>query len=1007
MIYKKSIAWIWFLQLSFVLHAQQKYFLSKVEKTPYTQDVNIVSDLCIDTNHSIIVATPNRVFAYNGLTSKEINLPQSQKILNISKNVEQKVFITSTSGSIYSINPNNYEAKPIIQKRNLNSNDRFLNYTFLHGPEKFFKSIQQDKSLSFSFFETHAIYIASQKSFFVRWFRDSNYFWLHSNLKKSPYARKKEGKYYYHNQTLIIRNKNNQFTDLINPYSSFDLPPTIKNKNNFYLVHKPNQALSLVYGEQIWILKEHLKKYEWELITQEFPKNTSVTCLAYDSLLNQYYIGTQTEGLFILKERNFEILKSNNDNLQSNYYLQLPLTQNMIVSNGGKIAHPSDHAIEINTPLIDYHINNNVFPLSAVEYLGHTNEHFIRFHLKNNTHTILSPPLSLGGTNYYPLSSDSLLVISKDSFYYFEIKKNLFTTIAPNKKSHLNIYKIVKIANLIWIASCSGIDIFDLNTHKFTHKLFEDICIRELFETPQGILVSCYGIGLKLVNTQNLSIQNIPLDTRKSLRYTHAVISQKNKTLIIPTNNGLLFIKTETLLGSKNKNKLVSEPDYFDEFDGLPTNEFNGGAHPKYLNWGDSLLSLVSLKGIVQFNPKNLNSHSFHPIFNFNIQEIQKNNKTTKFSNNLVHTTTFTEEIRIKVDFTYWGNPSNLPLFYTYLNKEYKIPINSTKNIPVLLNHYGYEKLVFYSKINQIKKPLATLIVYRNPLWYKQFHIWLVIIMFIWGLFFLYDRIRVVLAELKTEKLEHIITAKTEELNTINRTLNFKLIELQNANDHNEFYVSVINHDIFAPIKYINLMGKELTQNFQAYSKTEIVAYLNAIINSTQRLEILCSNILNHLIPHTDWQFQREPILLNNLLNELEEFIFLGLKIQKNEFICEVPDNLYIDTNKDALHIILINLLSNSNRFTQHGLIKIFYHFNKHAQEHELVISDTGRGISEELQDKINQRELAISHKNNIDSQSYGIGYNLIFKMLSLIKGRLEIQQGSPRGTVVTLYLPK
>jgi hypothetical protein len=137
----------------------------------------------------------------------------------------------------------------------------------------------------------------------------------------------------------------------------------------------------------------------------------------------------------------------------------------------------------------------------------------------------------------------------------------------------------------------------------------------------------------------------------------------------------------------------------------------------------------------------------------------------------------------------------------------------------------------------------------------------------------------------------------------------------------------------------------------------------------------------------------------------LTDFIKIGLTINKNSIEINNIHNQTIKTNKDALNIILTNLISNANRFTQNGTIQLDYDFDPTTNSHIIYLKDTGKGMSAELIESINSQNLEILNRNAIEYQSYGIGYNLIFKMLSLINGKLTVENNLPNGTKIKFEL--
>jgi signal transduction histidine kinase len=249
-----------------------------------------------------------------------------------------------------------------------------------------------------------------------------------------------------------------------------------------------------------------------------------------------------------------------------------------------------------------------------------------------------------------------------------------------------------------------------------------------------------------------------------------------------------------------------------------------------------------------------------------------------------------------------------------------------------------------------------------------------------------------------------IIQEKTHEITQINEQLMDKVAELTQLNKINGIYISVINHDIFAPIKYINVVGDKVHEYQKKLKKIDILNHLELIINSTKRLEILCSNILNERSSGASFTSVQSKISLYSMVSDLQSFVKIGLQINNNELIAKVPLKATATTAQNALNIILTNLISNANRFTKNGTITIQYH--KKENLHYIQVKDTGNGMQPDVLEKIQNRTLQVNHKDSSELQSYGIGYSLIFKMLDIIKGDMKVASTPLKGTTVTIIFP-
>ena len=245
----------------------------------------------------------------------------------------------------------------------------------------------------------------------------------------------------------------------------------------------------------------------------------------------------------------------------------------------------------------------------------------------------------------------------------------------------------------------------------------------------------------------------------------------------------------------------------------------------------------------------------------------------------------------------------------------------------------------------------------------------------------------------KDEHFDPVIASSLQE----------KITELTQAKEFIELYISVINHDIYAPIKFINIIGDNI--NPKNYTKTELLENFQLIINSTKRLELLCSNLLELLNPNKDNStIEPQKINLYQLIDSIKEYFSIGLMAKKIQFINALDPLLEIKSNDYHLSIIVTNIISNAIRFTQGGIINI--ESNIINSNIHLIISDTGRGIQPEIKNQLNGKNFKIQHKNDIKHRSYGFGYNLIFKLLPQLQADIQIKNNLPQGTTVILKLP-
>jgi signal transduction histidine kinase len=95
------------------------------------------------------------------------------------------------------------------------------------------------------------------------------------------------------------------------------------------------------------------------------------------------------------------------------------------------------------------------------------------------------------------------------------------------------------------------------------------------------------------------------------------------------------------------------------------------------------------------------------------------------------------------------------------------------------------------------------------------------------------------------------------------------------------------------------------------------------------------------------------------------------------------------------------NLAMNAMKNTDKGEINITY--GNMDRWHSLIISDTGKGMSQTLVDKLNDQEQMPSDYSTADGKKYRFGHLIIKDLLQLVNGRLIVESKPDEGTCVTI----
>jgi signal transduction histidine kinase len=122
-------------------------------------------------------------------------------------------------------------------------------------------------------------------------------------------------------------------------------------------------------------------------------------------------------------------------------------------------------------------------------------------------------------------------------------------------------------------------------------------------------------------------------------------------------------------------------------------------------------------------------------------------------------------------------------------------------------------------------------------------------------------------------------------------------------------------------------------------------------------------------------------------------------------FVKDIPPDLPpLNTDRDKLKQILLNLLSNAAKFTEKGEIKVTaWQENGNVK---LIVSDTGIGMKKEALDHIFEE---FSQAEKTTASRYGgtgLGLAIVKKFTNLMGGDIGVESEVGKGSKFTITIP-
>ncbi|EZP41948.1 hybrid sensor histidine kinase/response regulator [Janthinobacterium lividum] len=250
------------------------------------------------------------------------------------------------------------------------------------------------------------------------------------------------------------------------------------------------------------------------------------------------------------------------------------------------------------------------------------------------------------------------------------------------------------------------------------------------------------------------------------------------------------------------------------------------------------------------------------------------------------------------------------------------------------------------------------------------------------------------------------------ELETINREIALKNLELAEASRMKSAFIANMSHELRTPLNAIIGFTGALLMKLPGPLTSDQDKQLNTIRASARHLLSLINDILDVAkIEAGKLTLSIEPVHCQELMADVADTLRplaqqkgLALELELGE---PGQPPAIIETDRRALTQILINLLNNAIKFTEQGTVRIS--LSQRDEDGVLVtemsIADSGAGIKEEDQAKLFQAFSQLDSTSTRHVEGAGLGLYLCQNLANAIGGALFFNSDYGSGSTFTLAL--
>ncbi len=222
-------------------------------------------------------------------------------------------------------------------------------------------------------------------------------------------------------------------------------------------------------------------------------------------------------------------------------------------------------------------------------------------------------------------------------------------------------------------------------------------------------------------------------------------------------------------------------------------------------------------------------------------------------------------------------------------------------------------------------------------------------------------------------------------------------------------FLAKMSHELRTPLNGILGASQLLQQTTLQQEQKELVHVLSS---GGEHLLAVLNDILDFSkIEQGKFQFQKRPFLLADMVSAIYGIYHPLCREKGIELIviCDVEQDLFINSDQTRLNQILFNLLNNAVKFTAQGRIQLELVIRDPDSNHSelaVTLQDTGIGIASEDLERIFEPFTQVESTTTRQYGGSGLGLSIVKSLVDLLDGKISVRSSLGQGTCFHLCFP-
>ena len=248
--------------------------------------------------------------------------------------------------------------------------------------------------------------------------------------------------------------------------------------------------------------------------------------------------------------------------------------------------------------------------------------------------------------------------------------------------------------------------------------------------------------------------------------------------------------------------------------------------------------------------------------------------------------------------------------------------------------------------------------------------------------------------------------SKVQEIKELSTTLDLAKNELSKTDELRRDLMANVGHDLRTPLTMIKAYA-EMTRDLESQTPEKRVENMNIIIEETDRLNVLVSDILDlSKLQSSTYELKIQEFDLNELIRNIIKRFYILIDSDGYEFIYTNDKEIKVKADKKRIEQVIYNLLNNAVNYTGEDK-KIYINVTDEKKKVLVEIRDTGKGIDKEEIKYIWNKYYHNEKKHKRNAFGTGLGLSIVKTILESHNYKYGVKSVKNKGTTFYFEIDK